>query len=128
MVYPMLRRPFLIALAAVLCGCAVEARDAQKPIRHFTAHCEYAILPNFVIPMKSIAARDGLTYSDGEPDASGAATLVTLARPTARVLARFGQPRPNDVEVSEYGPTPGKQDDDAFGRIVALFRFCEPSR
>jgi hypothetical protein len=120
--------PIVLALAACLCVAPAPAGDLQKLRRQFAAHCESALFPNFVIPLKSIANRDGLHYGDGAPDASGTPTLATLERPAVRIVTRFGQPNPNDVEVTQYGAPPNRQDEDAFGRIVALFRFCDPLR
>ncbi|WP_019834369.1 hypothetical protein [Sphingomonas sp. PR090111-T3T-6A] len=120
------RRPLLLLLAAGLCGASAPADKA--PARHFAAHCESATLPNFVVPLKRIAGRSSLDYGTSTPDASGTPTLATLARPGMRIETRFGQPRANDVDVTEYGSAPNHQDDVAFGRIVALFRFCEPVR
>jgi len=122
------RRPLLPFLAVGLCGAGAPADMPPKPARHFAAHCESAVLPNFVVPLKRIAGRSSLDYAAGTPDASGTPTLATLARPGIRIEARFGQPRANDVDVTEYGIAPNHQDDVAFGRIVALFRFCEPLR
>jgi hypothetical protein len=116
------RRPIPLALAALLCMAPSSAADLQKPRQHFAAHCESALLPNFVVPLKSIANRDGLSLDASAP------TLATLTRNDVRIVTRFGQPDANDVEVAQYGGAADKRDQDAFGRIVALFRFCDPLR
>ena len=114
------RRPILLPLLiACLCAAPTAAGDPQKPRQHFAAHCDYAELPNFLIPLKSIAARDGFSLDASAPP------VATLSHGEQRVLTRFGQPGPNDVDVTRYGAA-DRQADDAYGRIVALFRFCDP--
>jgi len=116
----------------VLLGClacdsgAAEPAD-QRPVRHFATHCDYAVLPNFVAPLKSIAARSDLALDMHAPDAADTMTLATLAAPKSRISVRFGQPRANDVTVSlwAWDRWPDRAEESAYGRIVALFRFCD---
>ena len=114
--------------AIVLLGCAAcdgghaDART-ERPVREFRAHCEYAIRPNFEIPMKKAGQKSGLTYGEAEPDASGENTAITLTGGATRIVTRFGTPNANDVWVSEYAEG-GRANPQAFGRVVKLFRFC----
>jgi len=113
----------MILLGCAACGAGHAYARSDKPVREFRAHCDSALQPNFVIPMQKVAKKSGLTYAEGEPDASGRNSAFILTSRTSRVVARFGTPALNDVWVAEYaqGGTPDPQ---AFGRVVQLFRFC----
>ncbi len=116
-----------VLLGIVSSGGVCADLPEGKPTREFRAHCESAIQTNFLIPMKKIANRDKLTYSEAYPDGSSASAASVLSGSDLKVVTRFGRPNPNDVWVAEYAaPTPAKAVpvDDTFGRVVRLFRFC----
>lgn len=113
----------IVLLGCAACGAGDADARSDQPVREFRAHCESALQPNFVIPMQKVAKKSGLSYAEGEPDASGRNSAFILTGGTSRVVARFGTPALNDVWVTEYAQG-GPADPQAFGRVVKLFRFC----